>query len=141
MQELALSLAVKWWALLIGVVVHFITGMLWYGPFFGKLWMKLIGTTEQEIRESGGMGPALYGASILTSLVSTYIMAVMLNWVNAQSIAAAMLLALLIWLGFSAAPVLNSGFFERRPIKLFCINSFHHLTNLLIISVILQVIR
>ena len=133
--------SVKWWVLLVGIGVHFITGMLWYGPFFGKPWMKLVGITEQEIRDSGGMTPLFFVSSILTAVVSTYTLVIVFNLVYVQSIAGAIGLATLLWLGFSAAPNLNNGLFEKRPFRLFLINSFFRLTTLLVLAIVIQIAR
>ncbi len=138
MEQLILSLAVRWWALIIGVVIHFIVGMLWYGPFFGTTWVKLVGLTEQQIREGG---KSAYVGSFITSLITTYILAVFLNLINSQSVTSAIIVVLLVWLGFSAAPALNHNLFEGRPGKLFAINSLYDLITLTITAVVLQLVR
>ena len=138
MEQFIVSLTVKWWALIIGVVIHFIIGMLWYGPFFGTTWMKLVGLTEQQIRE-GGKSP--YVGALLTSLIATYILAMLLNLINSQSVASAIIAAFMVWLGFSAAPTLNQYLFEGRPGRLFVINSLYVLFTLAITAVVLQLVR
>jgi hypothetical protein len=39
-------------ATLLATVLSFVLGGLWYGPVFGKTWMRLVGVTEATLREN-----------------------------------------------------------------------------------------
>ena len=39
-------------ATLLATVMGFVFGGLWYGPLFGKTWMRLVGVTEATRREN-----------------------------------------------------------------------------------------
>ena len=132
-------LSVKWWALLIGIVVNFIVGMLWYGPIFGKAWMKLVGLTEEQI-QSGGNN-LLYVFSLLSAFFSTYVLAILLNLADVQTVPAAIGIGLLMWFGFFFMPLANHSMYESRPAKLVLINGFYSFTTVLIVSIVLQVAR
>ena len=45
-------------AVLVAAIVGFIIGILWYGPLFGKSWMRLMGMTDKQLKEARqkGMG-------------------------------------------------------------------------------------
>ena len=61
-------------AVLVAGIVPMIIGALWYGPLFGKRWLELMETTEEEIQE--GFNPLkTYGVSFLLALVTAFILA------------------------------------------------------------------
>ena len=39
---------INWYAIIAATLVGFAVGFVWYGPLFGKAWMKEIGLTEEE---------------------------------------------------------------------------------------------
>ena len=64
-------------AVLVAGIVPMIIGALWYGPLFGKRWMELMETTEEEVRE--GFNPLkTHGLGFLLSLVTAYVLAQLL---------------------------------------------------------------
>ncbi len=44
---------INYGAVLVAAIIEIVLGFLWYGPFFGKMWMKSIGVTEGKTK---GMG-------------------------------------------------------------------------------------
>ena len=46
---------VNWIAVLIGGVFNMVFGSLWYGPLFGKVWLKAIGKSADELESSATM--------------------------------------------------------------------------------------
>jgi mannitol-specific phosphotransferase system IIBC component len=61
-------------AVLVAGIVPMIIGALWYGPLFGKRWMELMETTEEELRE--GFNPVkTHGVSFVLSLITAYVLA------------------------------------------------------------------
>ena len=64
-------------AVLVAGIVPMIIGALWYGPLFGKRWMALMETTEEELRE--GFNPLkTHGLGFLLSLVTAFVLAQLL---------------------------------------------------------------
>ena len=59
---------VNWLAVLVGVVVSNGLGFLWYGPLFGKTWLRMIGKTQDEIEASSGMYVVTAVASAITMI-------------------------------------------------------------------------
>ncbi len=43
---------VHWLAVLIAPLLGFLLGGLWYGPLFGKAWMRASGVSEEQARAS-----------------------------------------------------------------------------------------
>ena len=45
---------INWLAVGAATLVGFVIGFLWYGPLFGKVWMKEAGLTEEDV-QNGNM--------------------------------------------------------------------------------------
>lgn len=43
-----MEVEINWLAVLAASLVGFIIGAIWYGPLFGKAWMKIVGLTEKD---------------------------------------------------------------------------------------------
>lgn len=132
-------LHITWWTLLIGVVVNFIAGMLWYGPIFGKVWMGLVGLSEKDIQEGGNK--LVYLGSLIMALITTYTLNILFNLIDPATIPAAIAVGLLIWFGFILLPTINHYAYESRPAKLLLINCFYDFIPITIMSIVLQLAR
>ena len=54
---------INWLALVAAAILPLVTGFLWYGPLFGKAWMKETGITEEKAKQ---MNPAkTYGIAVI----------------------------------------------------------------------------
>ncbi|NCN52546.1 DUF1761 domain-containing protein [Candidatus Parcubacteria bacterium] len=71
-------------------VLAMVLGALWYGPIFGKMWMKVIGATEMDVEKRKEMqrkALPLYGVQFLLVLFQVYILAHFVKgWVNATGV-------------------------------------------------------
>lgn len=77
---------VNLFAVLVAGVVPMVIGALWYGPIFGKRWMALMETTEEELRE--GFNPfKTYGVSFVLALVTAFVIAQLVAEVSPESVA------------------------------------------------------
>jgi hypothetical protein len=124
------------WAVLVAAVWHMVLGALWYGPFFGKAWMRLAGMEG----ESG---------NAVRALIVQFIAAFLFAWVMAHSIkafedaygfagvGAGISGAFWLWLGFVATFGLIGWNFEKQPFKLYLIHVCYYLIWMLGAGVIL----
>lgn len=56
---------INWLAIVAAAILPLVTGFLWYGPLFGKAWMKESGMTEEKAKQ---MNPAkTYGIAVILS--------------------------------------------------------------------------
>lgn len=130
---------INYWAVIVCGVLSMILGMLWYGPLFGKLWMRLIGKNVEQIRAEMKYRnmPAIYGLQFLAALVMAYVLSLFISFIRVHTIWDGIMLGLWIGIGF----VLTSGFggyaFENRPSKLFWVNHGYTLVQLAIFGAIL----
>jgi mannitol-specific phosphotransferase system IIBC component len=125
-------------AILLCAVASMIIGSLWYGPLFGKTWMKLQGFTKQDIEKGKKMNMApYYLVAFVASLITAYILEWLMNALKVSSIKGALLLVFLIWLGFYATTLSGSIIWEGKPAKLYILNVSYWLVSLLVSSAIL----
>ncbi|MFC2083498.1 DUF1761 domain-containing protein [Bacteroidota bacterium] len=111
-------------------------GAVWYGPIFGKAWMKEIGKTEDEIRE--GFNPAkTYSLAFIGHLVVALVLAYFLSLTGAQSVADSVRVSLTAWVGFVGATMFINGLFSGISTRLFMINSGYFVMILLVYGIIL----
>ena len=68
---------INWLAIGAATLVGFIVGFLWYGPLFGKVWMKETGITQEKAKE-GNMAK-IFGLSLLFQFVMAYCLAMFLG--------------------------------------------------------------
>jgi hypothetical protein len=120
-------------AILVSAVILWVLGAIWYSPaLFAKQWIQLLGIKVEPGKKDGmllGMTASFIGDLVLSFILSTIIM-----WSNATGFGKGAVIGVLVWMAFFAAPNLPQGIYERRPFKLFAINSGYWLVGLFIVS-------
>lgn len=95
---------VNWLAVIIGTIVSFIIGWLWYSPIlFGKKWAEGSGV---EL----GTASSMPVAAMVTQLVSTFFLALLVGITAAQNALATIILIVLTIAGF----VMSVGLFVKK---------------------------
>ena len=106
---------INWLAVVVAAVVHQALGALWYGPMFGKAWMKSIGKTKEELEQADGPPlPKLLAISALCSLITAFALAVVISLCGEEGIGVGMGIGALTAIGFIATSVVNNALFEDR---------------------------
>jgi len=63
------NIPVNWIALVVAALSTLVIGFLWYGPLFGKAWMKETGITEAQAQK--GM-PLRFGLSVVLAFIAIF---------------------------------------------------------------------
>jgi hypothetical protein len=125
---------INYLAVLVATIAAMIIGSIWYAPpVFGNAWMRLSGRKGQKM-DGGGL--AMLGMFI-ASLVTSYVLAHFVGYMNAATWWEGVQLGIWIWLGFLAAMGVSQVFFEKRPFQLFLINTLNQLVTLIVMGAIL----
>ena len=129
-----MAIMINWLAVSIAAIVYFIIHFLWYFPFaFGNLWLRLVGKENEPkskiIRDTIIMIP--------TSFVTVLFIELMMDLTGMNDIASALLLSILIWIGFVATIAINQNNFNDRGVKLFFLEYGFYLVGFLIAAIIL----
>jgi hypothetical protein len=135
------NVTVNFIAVIIASVISFIVGFLWYGPLFGKLWMKLNNLSDKDIKKAKEKGMAgMILLSFIGTLITVYVFAILIGALGiGGSIAGGIQLGFWLWLGFLVATtLLGSVLWDNKPWALFLLNSAYWLLNLEVIAIILS---
>ena len=117
---------INWVGVISAGVASMIVGFIWYGPLFGKMWMKLTG--KKEMADKKEM-PKTYAIIFIASLITAYVLSVL---------GPTMQTAFWVWLGFQATLLLHSVLFEGKSWNLYFLNAGHQLVSLLAMSMALS---
>ena len=133
----------NWIAVLVSLIIAVVLGTLWYGPLFGKKWMKLMGISQKQVADAKKKGAIKSGMALsyLIMMISTVIMICVLGLFlqmtgTAGTIEGAMI-GFWVWLGFMATVSTGQVTWEGKPWSLWLINNGYQLVNMLIIGAIL----
>lgn len=129
-----MTFAINYYAIAVCAVTSMVLGTLWYGPIFGKLWIKLSGMTEKHIEEAKKKGMAL---SYLLALVGSLVMAYVMAKFPTYNVKDGLELGFWLWLGFIATVSLGNVLWEGKSWKLYILNNAYNLLQLLIFGSIL----
>lgn len=135
-------LYVNLFAVLACGVAAMIIGFLWYSPMlFAKPWVKEMGYDMNDKAKMEEMkkkaGPA-YGTSFVASLLTAFILALILNALTINTPFYGMKLGFAVWLGFVATVQLTGVLFQGNSMKLFAINTGYQLACYLAMGAILS---
>ena len=111
----------NWLAILVATAVCFVLGALWYGPLFGKPWMKEIGMDPEKMKDTPK--PNLKRLLSITFLLE-WMMAICLAFFigNAPTALEGMLYGLLTGLPWIAFAIAVNAMFEGKSFKYMAIN-------------------
>ncbi len=137
---------VNYWAVLVSGVVIFILGGLWYSALFRDPWMRLMGITQEKMKEDmakmpKSTMPIMYGMALVTALITAWVMAIMVNHFGNLTALRGAEIATLSWLGFAATTSYATSMFSMQPKALWAINSGYNLVSFVIAGVILAIWR
>lgn len=94
---------VNYWAVFVSGIASMIIGSIWYGPLFGKLFMREMGmdTMSKEKKQEMKKGMWMnYLGQFIASLVMLYVLAGLIVGFDKASVGGGMQTALLVWVGF-----------------------------------------
>lgn len=126
-------LDINWFAVLLAAVVSFVIGGLWYGPLFGKQWLRASGVDEAALG-TGGMG-RIFALSFLMQLLAAAVLAL---FIGAESTLTFGLFAGVAAGVFWVATAFGVVYlFERRPFAHWAVNASYHIVVYAVMGAIL----
>lgn len=125
-----------------------VLGFVWYGPLFGKKYMRLQGVTEAEV-EKYKKDPVLM-RKMMRNYLFTFILALITAFVLEQTIALAgpsmpyesvmiaVIVAFMGWLGFVVPATTNLIFFDKKNWEWWFLVNGYYLIQLVLISLVVS---
>ena len=112
---------VNFWAIILAAFSYLIIGSLWYSPLlFGKLWIQLLGFTDEDFKTSKRMWMILT-MSFLSAAIAAYVIAAVLGPRSSAGFGAIVGAVIAIcWISMSK---LYNVLFENQSVKLFLVHA------------------
>ncbi|MCS3843395.1 DUF1761 domain-containing protein [Microbacterium sp. AK031] len=132
---------INYWAVLLAMISSMIVGSVWYAPkVLGTRWAKLA-----NVDMSGSAKSAVWPivTTVIVSFVTAWVLAgasaIAWHFYEGSFFVAAVVTAILLWAGFTAARFITHDAFEGRPTALTTMNIAHELVTLVIMAVLIGV--
>ena len=127
-------------AIIVGVVINQVLGAAWYRTW-GKPWMTDVGITMEDVEAMKGTSQQWvpYVVAIASALIFTFVLALLLQGIDADGVINGLLLGLLVAVGFIATSYATTYSFEGRSLRLFLINIGYPLVSYAVIGILLAV--
>ena len=124
--------------IIVAAVVWFLFGFLWYGPLFGKQWMKMMGITAEQMAEGKKKSMALpMLIALIMSVVSASVVSYLVPQLLALSFGEFLKIILIIWAGFVLPLQVNDYLWERKSFKLVLFNMVESILAYILLSAII----
>ncbi|MBO9712235.1 DUF1761 domain-containing protein [Sphingomonas sp.] len=132
---------IHWLAVLVASVAGFLVGGLWYGPIFGKAWMKERGFTPESAKQGANL-PLTFGLTFLLNLFSALALDHLFNSYDApMDFHHSMIIVALVAIGFVIPAFGVNYLFSRMSRALFLIDAGYWLAIYLTIGAVFGVLR
>ncbi len=131
---------VNWLAVVIGTVVYFLLGAVWFAPQtpIGRAWMK---AAAYESPTSGTMSTNLfYAIPIVTCLVMVTTLALLAAALGVEGLGEGLTLGLVVGIGFALPLLITTAAFEfqkPQPFTWGLIDASYHVVGLVIAGAII----
>src|SRR5262245_33102225 len=127
-------LKINHWAVFVAAIAAFVLSTIWYIGF-AKQRAELSAAATADVRKPQ---PVKMVLEILRNIILAYILAYLVTRLGITTWPAAMIFALLLWVGFPVLLLTGSVMWENVPWKLAAIHSGDWLLKLLAVIVILS---
>lgn len=142
-----MAIVINYWAVIGAAIVSFVLGGVWFGPLFGKQWMRTVGITHEQMDKAKEKGMQAMWRSYAIMALGTLVMAFVLAHVIAAFGTAIMsggigglgaTAGLWIWIGFVAPVTIGNVLWDGRPWKYWFIVSGYYLVSLVLMGIIIS---
>lgn len=129
-----MDIVINYWAVVGGAIFLFVMGMTWYGPLFGKTWMRIMGVesmTKEEIAKAQKEMMPMYMIQVALGLVTSFVLYYFVQLIG-------MHVAFWIWLGFSM-PMAAGAMWDTEKkwvMKKFLITAGYQFVTLMVLAYI-----
>lgn len=111
--------SINWLSIIVAGVSAFLIGGIWYGPLFGRAWMKEFGFTEDDLKQRNI--PKTFGLSLVLALFAAINLDMFIGAEASLSFGA--MAGLLAGIGWVATFMGIIYLFEMRSLAAFLINA------------------
>jgi hypothetical protein len=123
---------VSWLAVVLTALLTFVLGGLWYGPLFGKRWMRASGMTEERARQ--GNLALVFGLSFVLQLLAAFSLDMFIGTAGADFGLFAGAMTGIFFVATAFGVVYS---FEQRPLAHWAVNAGYHVVSFTTMGTIL----
>lgn len=131
MEELISELNI--WAALVGGVAYFMIGWLWYGPLFGKAWMKEKGMEEHPEPPE----PIIFLYTLILQLIVGLSLGLFIVAMDIDTAVQGLYIGLASGAGFVLTTSGVNGIYNDMALRLFAIDNGYHLVGFAVAGLII----
>ncbi len=124
---------INWLSVLVAAVSSFLVGGIWYGPVFGRAWMKAFNYTEEDLKKRSI--PKTFGLSLLLAFFAALILDMFIG--PEADIVFGGLAGFFAGIGWVATFIGILYLFEMQTLKVFFINAGYCVVSLTLMGIIL----
>lgn len=118
-------------------VINMMLGALWYSPLvFGKLWMRAMGKTEEELKQELSLTKMAftYVVNTIASLLFAYVLAHLIKFSQTHTFSQGVMIGFWVWLGFVVTTVIPGYMYESKPKMLYFLFIIYQLISITLIG-------
>ncbi|MBI2436666.1 MAG: DUF1761 domain-containing protein [Candidatus Magasanikbacteria bacterium] len=139
-----MEVPINYLAVLVSALANMVLGFLWFGPVFGKVWMKTSGMTAEKLEESKKKGMAVsYVLMVIGSLLMAYVLAHALIFGNAylgtSGWSSGVMVGFWNWLGFVLPVTIGVVLWDGKPWKFWAVTYLYNLVGFMLMGIILAI--
>ena len=125
-------------AIVAAAAASFLFGGVWYG-MLSQPWMRAIGKSDAEIKNTGRSMPLLFSITIIAQIVMAWVLAGLMGHLagGQVTIRTGLITAALVWLGFIATTLAVNHGYQGSRWSLTAIDGGHWLGVLLIQGIVI----
>ncbi|WP_394279309.1 DUF1761 domain-containing protein [Microbacterium sp.] len=132
---------INYWTVILATLSSMVVGSIWYTPkVFGTRWMQL---AKVDMDRPGASATLAILVTLFVSFATAWVLAgattIAWHFYEGSYLWAAIVTAVLLWAGFTAARFITHDAFEGRPSALTVMNIAHELVTVVVMAVIIGV--
>lgn len=130
---------INYWAVLVATVLGMGLGAVWYSPaMFMKRWVRLA-RIDMDADRGSAVIPMMvaFAVTFLTAWVLAGSVAIAWHFYGGGYLASALVTAITLWAGFTAARVVTHDVFEGRPSHLTVLTISFELATVIIMALVI----
>ena len=127
---------ISWAGVALAAISAFVLGGVWYGPLFGKIWMRHAELTDEDLKRRNM--PMVFGVSFLLMLLAAINLEMFIGPEGTASFG--LFAGFMAALGWVAAYLGVIYLFEKKTLRGFLINAGYTIVSLSVMGIILGAI-